>query len=294
MVPTICVDVRDLLRAGRGGGSAAMEVAMPKVWLQIEGWWEGGKCEVVTIVVLRHQPSTVAPGTASQEGEDEKDRGESAKAEGISFDPKSSIVRFRAKDISRCVPAFLEQWERLSKVIVVAGEGKQIISCSANQPLKYVPLVSRLNKTESFKDVKILSFDLRTATLQYAPGHNASITYSPTDDSYRITFFLSSPSSDTDRNPHELVAPLLSARLNELTSTGIAGENKPKGQVGREFMGLLKNTLPVLKIGKILETKLGWGVVVLGVAKYRLIKDHNGKRLVSCALLHHGTELIAG
>ncbi|OXG84460.1 hypothetical protein C349_02506 [Cryptococcus neoformans var. grubii Br795] len=260
MVPTICVDVRDLLRAGRGGGSAAMEVAMPKVWLQIEGWWEGGKCEVVTIVVLRHQPSTVAPGTVSQESESEKDRGESAKAEGISFDPKSSIVRFRAKDISRCVPAFLEQWERLSKVIAVAGE------------------VSRLNKTESFKDVKILSFDLRTATLQYAPGYNASITYSPTDDSYRITFFLSSPFSDIDRNPHELLAPLLSAKLNELTSAGIVGETKPKGQVGREFMGLLKNTLPVLKIGKILETKMGWGMAVLGVAKYRLIKDHDGKR----------------
>ncbi|KIR70296.1 hypothetical protein I310_05923 [Cryptococcus deuterogattii CA1014] len=260
MVPTICVDVRDLLRAGRGGRSAAMEVAMPKVWLQIEGWWEGGKCEVVTIVVLRHQPSTVAPQTASQDSESKKDSAESVTAEGISFDPKSSIVRFRAKDISRCVPAFLEQWERLSKVIAVAGE------------------VSRLNKTESFKDVKMLSFDLRTAVLQYAPGYNASITYSPTDDSYRITFFLSSPSSDTDRNPHELLAPLLSAKLNELTSTDIAGKNKAKGQVGREFMGLLKNTLPVLKLGKTLGIEKGWSMVVLGVAKYRLVKDHDGKR----------------
>ncbi|KAL0240364.1 hypothetical protein I308_106615 [Cryptococcus tetragattii IND107] len=260
MVPTICVDVRDLLRAGRGGRSAAMEVAMPKVWLQIEGWWEGGTCEVVTIVVLRHQPSTVAPQTVSQEGGTKKDSAESVNAEGISFDPKSSIVRFRAKDISRCVPAFLEQWERLSKVIAVAGE------------------VSRLNKTESFKDVKMLSFDLRTAVLQYAPGYNASITYSPTDDSYRITFFLSSPSSDAEGNPHEHLAPLLSAKLNELTSTDIAGKNKAKGQVGKEFMGLLKNTLPVLKLGKTLDIEKGWSMVVLGVAKYRLVKDHDGKR----------------
>lgn len=156
MVPTICVDVRDLLRAGRGGGSAAMEVAMPKVWLQIEGWWEGGKCEVVTIVVLRHQPSTVAPGTVSQESESEKDRGESAKAEGISFDPKSSIVRFRAKDISRCVPAFLEQWERLSKVIAVAGEGKQITlygvkkytkTCSLSEPPQQNGILQRCQNT---------------------------------------------------------------------------------------------------------------------------------------------------
>lgn len=131
----------------------------------------------------------------------------------------------------------------------------------------------------------MLSFDLRTAVLQYAPGYNASITYSPTDDSYRITFFLSSPSSDAYGNPHELLAPLLSAKLNELTSTDIAGKNKAKGQVGKEFMGLLKNTLPVLKLGKTLDIEKGWSMVVLGVAQYRLVKDHDGKRLVIMSIL---------
>lgn len=125
---------------------------MPKVWLQIEGWWEGGKCEVVTIVVLRHQPSTVAPQTASQDSESKKDSAESVTAEGISFDPKSSIVRFRAKDISRCVPAFLEQWERLSKVIAVAGEGEQIVVygaeidteiCSLSEPPQQNGIIQR-------------------------------------------------------------------------------------------------------------------------------------------------------
>lgn len=59
-------------------------------------------------------------------------------------------------------------------------------------------------------------------------------------------------------------------------------------------MGLLKNILFVLKIGKILEIKMGWGVVVFGVVKYRLIKDYNGKRLVLCVLLYYGIELIVG
>lgn len=47
-----------------------------------------------------------------------------AQAEGITFDSETSSVRFHADDLSRCVPLFLEQWERLSKVIIIAGEGE--------------------------------------------------------------------------------------------------------------------------------------------------------------------------
>ncbi|WVQ85214.1 hypothetical protein IAT38_007379 [Cryptococcus sp. DSM 104549] len=273
MVPTICVHVRDLLRGGRDGGDAALEVAMPKVWLQIEGWWKGGKCEVVTIVMLRHQPSVASPDSPQPDIPQAVNPSVgSARPEGISFDPAESIVRFRATDISRCVPAFLEQWERLSKVIVVAGE------------------VNRLNKTESFKDMKMLSFDLCTATLQYAKGHNASITYTPTDDSYQVTLFLddvpsaslasstSSSPSTKSKNPHEVLAPLLSAKLNELTDVS-NDESRKKGVIGREFMGTLRSTLPLLKAVNDLESRdLGWTLVVLGVGAFRLVKDHEGKR----------------
>lgn len=50
-------------------------------------------------------------------------------------------------------------------------------------------------------------------------------------------------------------------------------------------MGLLKNTLPVLKLGKTLDIEKGWSMVVLGVAQYRLVKDHDGKRLVIMSIL---------
>lgn len=46
-----------------------------------------------------------------------------AREEGITFDQASSVVTFHADDLARCVPLFLEQWERLSKVIIIAGEG---------------------------------------------------------------------------------------------------------------------------------------------------------------------------
>ena len=49
-----------------------------------------------------------------------------AREEGITFDQASSVVTFHADDLARCVPLFLEQWERLSKVIIIAGEGTSL------------------------------------------------------------------------------------------------------------------------------------------------------------------------
>lgn len=109
MIPTICAKVDDLLREGR-----ANDVALPLVHIQLREWWKGGKCEVVTVIQLRHKPALASSETSTG----------SADHEDISFDPKTSVVRFHARDITRCVPSFLERWERLSKVLVVAGEGE--------------------------------------------------------------------------------------------------------------------------------------------------------------------------
>ena len=76
---------------------------------------------MVTILQLQHRPSTATTG-ASPDFNDAS-TSSAARAEGITFDHASAVVKFTAKDISRCVPAFLEQWERLSKVIMVAGDG---------------------------------------------------------------------------------------------------------------------------------------------------------------------------
>jgi len=117
MIPTICVNVHDLLKDRR-----ASDTAQPKVYIQLKDWWKGEKCKAVTVVQLRHKP-TLSSSSETATGNAGALAG-AAKDEGISFDQASSVVRFETDDITRCVPSFLEQWERLSKVIVVAGEGE--------------------------------------------------------------------------------------------------------------------------------------------------------------------------
>jgi mediator of RNA polymerase II transcription subunit 14 len=52
LVPTIVVNVKDLLKDDK-----AADVAMPKVYMQIKDWWHGGKCQVsyalLSVVRLR-------------------------------------------------------------------------------------------------------------------------------------------------------------------------------------------------------------------------------------------------
>lgn len=142
--------------------------------------------------------------------------------------------------------------------------------------------VSRLNKSDQFRDLRMLSFDLRTATFSYSPGFIASITYTPTSDSYLVTFTRTGSASShsamvtgvspaaaltprvvltpvtqmtpvahmsgltpagmtpgmtpgslvqTQESPHEVLAGLLSHRLNELVGTG-----RRKGTAGKEFI----------------------------------------------------------
>jgi len=86
--------------------------------------------QVVTILQLQHRPSSTTSG-ASPDLNDAS-TSTAARAEGITFDHATSVVKFTAKDIAQCVPAFLEQWERLSKVIMVAGDGKPAVQVVAD------------------------------------------------------------------------------------------------------------------------------------------------------------------
>lgn len=256
MVPIIRVNANDLFKDGR-----AHEVAAPQVYLVIKDWWKGSQCGVETIVRLRHQPSvndtpqTVAPASSS-----------AARAEGITFDQTTQTVRFHAPNVARCVPDFLEQWERLNKVFVVAGE------------------VNRLNKMEQYRDIRMLSFDLCTATLQYAHGFQVAITYTPMTDSYEASFFRSgvtaapigaTPAVDGEPSPHQQLAPLLSHYLNEVTM-----QPQKDGSAAR-FIRLLRATLPVLLEAESIRTSNASdypALVVRSVSEYRLIWDHETTR----------------
>ncbi|CAK9786479.1 hypothetical protein CC85DRAFT_270293 [Cutaneotrichosporon oleaginosum] len=266
MVPNLCVNASHLFKDGR-----AAEVASPKVFLVIKNWWSGSQCNVETIVRLRHQPSL-----DSQPAAPVARASDAGRAEGITFDQNTLTVRFHAPSIARCVPDFLEQWERLSKVIVVAGE------------------VNRLNKQEEFRDIRMLSFDLCTASVQYAPGFNVAITYTPTSDSYEASFSrtavhgatpaLGGPHSDGGDNPHAALAPLLSAHLNELTQLAPVGG---RGHAGRDFLQLLRATLPLLLEAEALRVASASpypALVVRSVMEYRLVWDHEAKTPARYAL----------
>jgi len=156
--------------------------------------------------------------------------------------------------------------------------------------------VSRLNKLGIFRDLHMLSFDLRTASFSYAVGFNASITYSPNSDSYECTFTRASPANTPatptiagEASPHEMLAPLLSHKLNELTR----GADVKRGTVGREFISvcrhsyqgsitdqqLLRNTLPLLLEIEGIRAASTTGypkLVVSSVEEYRLVWDTEG------------------
>ena len=107
----------------------------------------------------------------------------------------------------------------------------------------------------------MLSFDLRTATFVYAPGFHASITYTPSSDSYQASFFRSSamlgttpatstPAQSGEGNPHELIAPLLSNRLNDLVSKR---RSKPES-TGVEFIGVSQSYFDYSSIADFLDS----------------------------------------
>lgn len=248
MVPYICVNASELFKDGR-----ATEVAAPQVYFVLKDWWKGSKCSAETIVRL--QQASMSNDEAAASGVDPASSSAS-RAEGIKYDQATSTVRFHAPNIAKCVPDFLEQWERLSKVIIVAGE------------------VNRLNKTEAYRDVRMLSFDLCTATLQYWDGYQVAITYTPTSDSYEVSFF----KADESPSPHQLLAPLLSHHLNELTAQP-SYVRDALGSNGKQFISLLRATLPLLLEQEALRQQSASefpALVVRSVFEYRFVWDQFG------------------
>ena len=198
--------------------------------------------------------------------------------DGIDFDPVNSIVRFKAEDINRCVASFTEQWERFSKVIAVAGEGE--LSATIDCHPSDTGAVHRLNKTEDFKDLEMISFDLRTATFTYSLGFSAAITYSPNDDSYQVVF-----AADDGDNPHDALAAPLTAKLNSLMLRQGQGSSplkqfcmvcvRPVSHAQSLLMTvqLLRQTLPFLLESQDLSAKAGSDVELYckSVKEYVLI-----------------------
>lgn len=67
----------------------------------------------------------------------------------IIYDTKEAVVSFLSEDPTKCVPEFLEEWARVSKMVVIARE------------------VAQMAKQSCFSGVRLLSFDLQTVEFAY-------------------------------------------------------------------------------------------------------------------------------
>ncbi|KZT67209.1 MED14-domain-containing protein [Daedalea quercina L-15889] len=188
-VPLLCVQSSDIL-----SGAPAAEAAMPNIRVIPLNWWNDEKqAQVVTCVKLKYVQQPVGKRAGSNVIRPSK---------RIIYDTTEAIVSFLSEDVDKCVDEFLEEWARVSKIVVIARE------------------VAQMATAKHWADVRLLSFDLQTVEFAYAGDYTVSITctdqLSPTGGSYDLLFSRTGDrggNMDMDMddrcNPHEDLEPFL-------------------------------------------------------------------------------------
>ncbi|KAG2126062.1 mediator complex subunit MED14-domain-containing protein [Suillus clintonianus] len=229
-VPALCVQSSDIL-----SGAPAAEAAMPNIRVIPLNWWSDKKAQVVTCVKLKYVQQPVGKRAAA---------GSSGKniirpSKRIIYDAAEAVVSFLSEEVDTCVDEFLEEWARVSKMVVIARE------------------VARMAKDKTWRDVRLLSFDLQTVEFAYASDYTVLITctdqLSPTGGSFELRFSrcipspaLLQPSSlappqfrfpthQLRTNPHEEAEPYLRHVLR----------HGPLASSLDRLVELLRNTLPI-------------------------------------------------
>jgi mediator of RNA polymerase II transcription subunit 14 len=108
-VPGICVQSKDIL-----SGAPAAEAAMPNIRVVPLGWWSEQKAQVITCVKLKYVQQPMGRrigGTIIRP------------SKRIIYDTKEAVVSFLSENVDTCVGEFLEEWARVSKMVVIAREG---------------------------------------------------------------------------------------------------------------------------------------------------------------------------
>ncbi|KDR75325.1 hypothetical protein GALMADRAFT_249364 [Galerina marginata CBS 339.88] len=186
-VPALCVQSKDIL-----SGAPAAEAAMPNIRVIPLNWWSNEKAQVVTCVKLKYvqQPmgKTASGSTVIRP------------SKRIIYDTTEAVVSFLSENVNTCVDEFLEEWARVSKMVVIARE------------------VAQMAKHTKWRDVRLLSFDLQTVEFAYSQDYTVSIScedqLSPTGGNFDLEFSRIRPhdAMDTDEgyfNPHEDAEPFL-------------------------------------------------------------------------------------
>lgn len=110
-IPALCVQSSDIL-----SGRPAAEAAMPNIRIIPLNWWTDQKAQVVTCVKLKcvQQPVGKRAGNG----------GLIRPSARIIYDTREAVVTFLSEDVEKCVDEFLEEWARVSKMVVIAKESE--------------------------------------------------------------------------------------------------------------------------------------------------------------------------
>ncbi|KAF8447165.1 mediator complex subunit MED14-domain-containing protein [Boletus edulis BED1] len=230
-IPALCVQSSDIL-----SGAPAAEAAMPNIRVIPLNWWSDKGAQVVTCVKLKYVQQPVGKRAAAGRSSSDIIR----PSKRIIYDATEAVVSFLSEQVDTCVDEFLEEWARVSKMVVIARE------------------VAQMAKIKKWRDVRLLSFDLQTVEFAYSSDYTVFISctdqLSPTGGSFELRFSRCSPLPGPSNantlappplitsihphlrsNPHEEAEPYLRQTLR----------HGPLAPSLHRLVGLLRDTLPI-------------------------------------------------
>ncbi|RDB24861.1 Mediator of RNA polymerase II transcription subunit 14 [Hypsizygus marmoreus] len=216
-VPALCVQSEHIL-----SGAPAAEAAMPNIRVIPLNWWSEKNAQVATCVKLKYvqQPMGKTAGTSTVIRPSKR----------IIYDTTQAVVSFLSENVNTCVDEFLEEWARVSKMVVIARE------------------VGQMAKEGTWQDVRLLSFDLQTVEFVYALDYTVSIScedqLSPMGGNFDLRFSrcrtgLGSSENHDRFNPHDDAEPFLRNILRH-------GHGRLAPSLHR-LVALLRDTLPIVR-----------------------------------------------
>ncbi|KAN0076709.1 Mediator complex subunit MED14 domain containing protein [Tylopilus felleus] len=230
-IPALCVQSSDIL-----SGAPAAEAAMPNIRVIPLNWWSDKGAQVVTCVKLKYVQQPVGKRAAAGRSSTDIIR----PSKRIIYDATEAVVSFLSEQVDTCVDEFLEEWARVSKMVVIARE------------------VAQMSKIKKWRDVRLLSFDLQTVEFAYSSDYTVLISctdqLSPTGGSFELRFSRCSPLL-APANPNTLAPPAPITSIQPHLRSNPHEEAEPYlRQILRHgplalslhrLVGLLRDTLPI-------------------------------------------------
>ncbi|PFH52047.1 hypothetical protein AMATHDRAFT_74540 [Amanita thiersii Skay4041] len=259
-VPALCVQSEHIL-----SGAPAAEAAMPNIRVVPLNWWSEENAQVVTCVKLKYVQQPMGRHTGSNAVIRPSKR--------IIYDTREAVVSFLSENVNTCVDEFLEEWARVSKMVVIARE------------------VAQMSTDKRWHAVQLLSFDLQTVEFAYASDYTVSITcedqLSPTGGNFDLRFSRRRPwrtpssnlkdeADEARYNPHDEAEPFFRNILRH-------GHGRLAPSL-HCLVSLLRDTLPIVveldRIQKLSDREghnidtfakaVGWYRVIYGDLKHAL------------------------